>query len=217
MMVETQNARCGWCRHKTVMLPLKDTTSLNDGPPYSGDRPGWQGFRCSGCDAPSFAFGFFEVAGGNIQAFLPQHWYPRGPLVRGYPTSVPEPIAKVAVEAHGCLSVEHHQGALMCARAVIEASAKAKGITSGVLEKKIDALFAGGFIYEHVKEAAHEIRHVGNEAAHGDLVDDPISSEEANAVLELMDMVLDGVFISPGKAAAQKAAREAKKAQNSGA
>ncbi|BFP50133.1 hypothetical protein KCMC57_65010 (plasmid) [Kitasatospora sp. CMC57] len=190
---------------------------MNEGPPYDGDRPGWQGFRCSGCDMPSFAFGIFEVMSGHVQAFFPQKWYPLGPLVRDYPKSVPESITKFAIEAHGCLSVGHHQGALMCARSVIEASAKAKGITSGSLEKKIDALFTGGFIYEHVKEAAHEIRHMGNEAAHGDLVDDPISSEEAYAVLELMDMVLDGVFISPGKAAAQKAARAAKKAQSSGA
>lgn len=98
------------------------------------------------------------------------------------------------------------------ARTTIEASAKAKGITSGNLVHKVDELFNQQLIYEHVRGAAHEIRHVGNDAAHGDLVDDPLTEKEALDVLGLMDMVLDGVFIAPAKTAAHAQARLARKA-----
>jgi hypothetical protein len=102
------------------------------------------------------------------------------------------------------------------ARAVVEAAAKAKGITSGPLIKKIDELHAQGLIYEHVKDAAHEVRHGGNEITHGDLVHEAISAEEAAAIVELMDLLLDGVFIAPGKTAAQRASRLAREQANHG-
>lgn len=73
--------------------------------------------------------------------------------------------------------------------------------------KKIEGLLAGGHIYPHVRDAADEIRHAGNDIAHGDLVDEPFTTDEAEAVLELMDQVLDGVFLAPAKSAEQKARR----------
>lgn len=110
-------------------------------------------------------------------------------------------LAAVAGEAHSCLSVQSFRGAVALARAVVEATAKEKGITTRGIQAKIDELIARGLIYEHVKDAAHEV-------AHGDLVDEPIGSDEAAVILELMDMVLDGVF-GPGKTAAQAARRQA--------
>ncbi|WP_326661724.1 DUF4145 domain-containing protein [Streptomyces canus] len=125
---------------------------------------------------------------------------------------MPSKIAKVATEAHGSMSVSHHQAAVLMARTTVEAVAKAQGITQGSLVVKIDELYNRHLVYEHVRDAAHEVRFVGNDAAHGDLVDKPINEDEAQAILDLMDMVLDGVFIAPAKTAAQKAARQAKKA-----
>ncbi|MEU2829164.1 DUF4145 domain-containing protein [Streptomyces lavendulae] len=143
--------------------------------------------------------------------FIPAGWYPKSPLVKEYPGSVPSKISKVAAEAHGSYSVGHLQAAVLLARTTVEAVAKAKGITQGSLVSKIDELYNQHLVYEHVRDAAHEVRFVGNDAAHGDLVEDPIDEEEAAAILELMDMVLEGVFIAPAKTAAQKAARQARK------
>jgi hypothetical protein len=175
----------------------------------------WMVYRCPGCGSLNLAQGatntdFFY----NEQPFefIAQAWYPQSPLTKVYPDSVPPQIAKAAVEAHGCLSVGHHQAAVAMARTTVEAIAKAKGTTHGKLVEKIDKLYEQKLIYEHVKDAAHQVRFAGNDAAHGDLVDDPISEDETKAILELMDMVLDGVFIAPAKTAAQKAAREEKKA-----
>jgi hypothetical protein len=73
---------------------------------------------------------------------------------------------------------------VVMARATVEATAKDKGITSGKLQSKIEQLAANGHISEAMKEAAHEIRFAGNDAAHGDLVGEPISVEEATEVVE---------------------------------
>ncbi|MEU6611578.1 DUF4145 domain-containing protein [Streptomyces shenzhenensis] len=140
-----------------------------------------------------------------------RRWVPDKPPVKAYPDSVPKAIAAVAAEAHSSLRVGNIQAAVLMARTTVEATAKAKGITSGNLVAKIDALYAQHLIYEHVRDAAHEVRFAGNDAAHGDLVDDPISAEESESIVELMDMLLEGVFIAPAKTAAQAAARLARK------
>ena len=176
----------------------------------------WKVFQCPGCKAPSLAQGL-AIGPFAGDSFVVAGWYPKEPLVKAYPEFVPASIASVAAEAHACLSVQSFRGAVALARAVVEATAKEKGITRNGIQTKIDELFAQGLIYEHVKDAAHEVRFAGNEVAHGDLVDEPISSGEAAAILELMDMVLDGVFIAPGKTAAQAARRQERRASDESA
>jgi len=68
----------------------------------------------------------------------------------------------------------------------------------------------------HIKDAAHEVRHLGNEMAHGDFID-PVDKEEAEAVLGLMDEILNEVYQSPAKVERQRAARLARKEENRGA
>lgn len=123
---------------------------------------------------------------------------------------VPPHIGDAATEAHRCYSIQAYRGATSLARAVIEASAKDKGITKGQLHAKIEALENSGHIRAHIRDAAHEVRHLGNEVAHGDFVD-PIEAEEAEEALALMGEVLQEVFQSPARVARVKAAREAKK------
>jgi hypothetical protein len=50
----------------------------------------------------------------------------------------------------------------------------AKEITRGAIQAKVDQLTGDGHISEAMKEAAHKTRLVANEAAHCDLVDEPI-------------------------------------------
>lgn len=209
--------RCGWCQHATVMMPVEHEPIIQQ-EQQVGSTPGslgWAVFTCADCGGASLSHGFYpELRPGKvyIHDFVPITWYPQSPLVKEYPDSVPPAIAKVATEAHGSMSVGHHQAAVLMARTAVEAVAKAKGVTQGSLVAKIDELYNRHLIYENVRDAAHEVRFIGNDAAHADLVDNPITEDEAVAILELMDMVLDGVFIAPAKTAAQRAIRQAKKA-----
>lgn len=137
-------------------------------------------------------------------------WFPQRPLSREFP-DVPAHIAGAAEEATMCLSIGAFRAVGALARAVVEATAKEKGITKGRLVEKIDKMAEDGHIRELVKEAAHEVRHFGNDMAHGDFVDE-ISEEEANEAIELMSEVLEEVFQAPARLARVKAARIAKKA-----
>ncbi|WP_328473661.1 DUF4145 domain-containing protein [Streptomyces sp. NBC_00448] len=215
MGVPTTN--CGWCGAFAAMEFVQFSVTATGGhapvPAAPGVRPRlvptfWEMYTCPACNAASIALVAHED-GEDESVFL--RWVPDKPPVRGYPDSVPKAIAGAAAEAHSSLRVGNIQAAVLMARTTVEATAKAKGITSGNLVAKIDALYAQHLIYEHVRDAAHEVRFAGNDAAHGDLVDDPISADEAATIVELMDMLLDGVFIAPAKTAAQTLARQARK------
>lgn len=123
---------------------------------------------------------------------------------------VPETVAHAAEEAHANLSVGHVMSAIIMARAVIEACAKNKGIDKGVLASKIQKLEEQGIIRSHITEAATELRHAGNEMAHGDFGDSP-SVDDAEDFLRIMDEILNEVFQSPQRTARLRADREARK------
>lgn len=107
--------------------------------------------------------------------------------------------------------VDAHRAAAILARAVIEATAKDKGITTGRLVQKIDAMYDARLIREDVRDGAHEVRYLGNDIAHGDFVE-PVSKEDADLVLTLMDEVLEEVFQSPARVKRRRDNRLAKKA-----
>ena len=138
--------------------------------------------------------------------FNDPEWYPQ-PVSRKEFPDVPEHIATAGSEAHACLGIGADRAACALARAVVEATAKDKKITKGLLHAKIDALFAGHFISEYLRDAAHQIRLFGNDVAHGDFAD-PVQRPEAELVVELMDEILAGVYQSPAKVGRLRAARE---------
>lgn len=164
---------------------------------------------CDNCDELSVANGevslsltYDSVDRGHVASALETNedgfdWFPK---VGSAPAidDVPEPIARAAREAFSSASVNNHMAAILMARTVVEATAKAKGIEKGTLAAKIDAMRDQGFIRPSIAEQAHEVRFMGNDMAHGDIADAPtaVDSEE---LLALMSEVLSEVFQGPAR------------------
>ena len=161
-------------------------------------------WTCDSCFRP--VCGIFTARGAVSD---PPIVWPTAVTYRTY-DDVPEAIASAASEAHQALGAKAPRASVAMARAVVEATAKDKGIPGRNIRDKIEGLAAGGHISESMREAAHEIRFAGNEAAHGDLVE-TISVEEAAEVVELMDAILERVYQEPAKVARVRASREARK------
>jgi hypothetical protein len=138
-------------------------------------------------------------------------WTPREVAGKEFP-DVPSHIGPAADEAHQCRSLQAYRASILLARAVIEATCKDKGITSGQLAAKIDKLEEKGFVRTFTKDAAHELRFLGNEMAHGDFVN-PIDADDAEAVLDVMDEILDEVYQGPARVQRMKTKRAAKAAK----
>lgn len=149
---------------------------------------------------------------GEPESYDRVRWSPPPGAWRTF-EDVPEPIASAASEAWFAYSAGAHRGALALARAVVEAAAKENGATSGNLAAKIDALAEAEKIRKATRDAAHEIRHIGNEVAHGDLTAN-ISPEEAEEVLVLMDEVLVELFQAGARLERARAARLRRKSSH---
>lgn len=110
----------------------------------------------------------------------------------------PEQIASAAAEAHQCHSIDAYRAAVILARAVIEATAKDHGITSGGIQAKIKAMSDTGLLRPLHTRQAQMIRSFGNDMAHGDF--DTVIDRMASAyLLTLMDSILNEVYVSPGE------------------
>jgi hypothetical protein len=174
-------------------------------------------FTCDQCGAMSVGEMIMDgdLGGMNrVEYFLEQaddmRWIPLHATGRDFP-DVPVHIGDAASEAFECHSIQGFRAACSLARAVIEATAKEKGVRMNGIAAKIDAMAESGFIRPHIQQAAHEVRHLGNEMAHGDFID-AVTSEESALALELMAEVLEEVFQSPARVARARAAREARRA-----
>jgi hypothetical protein len=129
-------------------------------------------------------------------------WFPERFTNHDFP-DVPDAIASVASEAYTCFDANAYRGAIILARAVIEATAKHQKIEGRTLEAKISGMAAAGMLTKHVVAAADAIRDSGNAVAHGDFAEYTIEveEEEVSEVLDLMSLVLQEVFQSPAKSA----------------
>jgi len=147
----------------------------------------------------------------NEIGMVAQFW-PTSVKGKSFP-DVPKPLADAASQAHLCLSAGSAIGAVAVARAVVEAVAKDHGITKGDLKSKIEHLHAEGHISATMRDAATEIRFAGNEAAHGDLVDERPGVDDATEIVGLMDSVLNRVYQEPAIVAKIRTKRELRQQQ----
>lgn len=204
------NATCGRCGYKTWMREAGEAVVIEPAEGYGDRQREEQAHACASCGRLSIrTVTYTYESDPDYSEVLNEEWIPHHLDLREF-NDVPAHIAAAASEVTQCLSAGAYRAAGALARAVIEATAKEKGITSGQLGTKISAMHEQVLIRGHIKDAAHEVRHFGNNMAHGDFID-PIDKEEAAVAVELMCEVLNEVFQSPAKIARATAAREAKK------
>lgn len=203
---------CGYCKNRAHMTPRwGHSLEILDTSQWVGEGA----FTCDHCGRASLGIVAMH-SGADLSAEGVDHrmgrsnavaaWLPATGAVREF-DDVPEPIRSSASEAFACASIGSNRAAILMARTVIEATAKDKGVTSGRLIAKIDALRDANLIRPDVAEAAHEIRLMGNDMAHGDHLD-AVDATEADEILELMADVLEEVFQAPARLAARRARRQ---------
>lgn len=206
------NRRCWHCDTRSHMTRISDPTLTNDQAAVLAT------FRCDECGYPSVALGdaswvrtgqksALEILDGNNTKGLV--WLPHTKEADDFP-DVPTHIANAATEATLCLSIGAYRAVGSLARAVIEATCKDKHAKGGNLQERIDALHAADHIRKHTKAQAHEVRHFGNNMAHGDFADD-VDQAEGEEIIELMKEILDEVYQSPARLERRKNARLASK------
>ncbi|MDP9692695.1 UNVERIFIED_ORG: hypothetical protein J2X79_000224 [Arthrobacter globiformis] len=210
---------CAWCdAHSNMILVSRGYLSSLE----RVDAPAqWvqAAFTCNHCGRMSIAAATLSrttsTPGDQDNSWWGRQqitWTPESVSGREFP-DVPPHIASAADEAFRCRSISALRAAIIMARSVIEATCKDHGKVKGQLAAKIDAMTEAGFIRPFTQEAAHELRHLGNDMAHGDFVDD-VGTDDADAVLGVMAEILAEVYQGPARIASMKAKRLAAAARS---
>lgn len=192
---------CGYCGQKCHFTP-SGTPLFNRNVPRDAQSFCEQSVTCDSCGRMSVFYvdavkGVGQkVANNQMLQFWnendPTEWWPCWVEGQSF-DDVPDHISAPASEAHRVFSIGAVRSAVLMSRAVIEASCKDKGITSGLLASKINAMHNAGHIDAFTKEVAHTIRTFGNDMAHGDFIVD-LDKEDAREVLVFMDNFLLQVY-----------------------
>lgn len=120
---------------------------------------------------------------------------------------MPTNISQAASEAYACYSIGSYRAATLLARAVVEATAKDNGHNKGALVAKISAMEQARLISPNLAEAAHEIRLMGNAAAHGDFME-AITEQDCDDLLDFMSSILEEIYQRPANLARRKEQRQ---------
>lgn len=205
---------CAWCEVTTAMT-VHGRVQIQASAPYAQSAWVQQTFACNHCRKLSIASATFNPQNTVVQGdsntwwdAMNIVWTPVHAAGKAF-EDVPLHIASAADEAYQCRSIGGLRSAILLARSVIEATAKDCGISKGSLASKIDDLQAGQHIRPNTQTAAHELRFLGNDMAHGDFVE-AVDMDDAEAVLDVMSEILNEVYQGPARVARMQAKRAEK-------
>jgi hypothetical protein len=127
------------------------------------------------------------------------------------PEGVPEQMATEFREAQECAWSGHYLGAALVGRRVLQAAARdVLGGRRNDLKTEIDDI-PDERLNKALKDQAHQVRFIGNDAAHVD----PVVAEEVNELLDFVEQVLEALYVGPAKVKRLQDARDARKATKS--
>lgn len=140
--------------------------------------------------------------------------WPRGATRGPVPKEVPEEITQDYREATEVLSISPKASAAL-ARRCLQNVLRGNGIKERDLSKEIDSFTTRPDIPSDLKETVDAIRNFGNFSAHPitdittlQIID--VEEHEAEWCLDILDALFDHFYVRPAKAAARKAALNAK-------
>lgn len=192
-MADQHSILCPSCHEKTSVSVRATHNNSKNGYIY-------EIAECNGCD--------FHVLVKRVAASQN--------IINVYPSSlpkttdhrIPDDIKTDFDEALLCLSVGATRGAAILARRAVQTLCKDKGATAKDLKAQIDELFDKNIITQDLKDWAHEVRYVGNDAAHPN--DTDVDKNDAEEIIDLVESLCEVLYVAPAKAANRKKVREEK-------
>jgi hypothetical protein len=129
-----------------------------------------------------------------------------------YPTGGRQPLSNVPLEAANafdqakkCFTASLYEPCALMARKCVENVATLLGASGPNLKARIESLESAGHTNRQLSEWAHQVRMLGNDAAHE--VSSSVTQEDARDVLEFTEALLMYVFSLSARFAAFKARR----------
>lgn len=187
---------CPYCHRYTLLSERAIWDSHNYGRYWIGE--------CNFCHKGVLLKGSYEQ--------YPEEIYP-SPLPEPVDERIPPSIRGDFEEALKCFGIGAFRATGVMARRALQGCCLDKGAKKGKLQEQIDWLFGQGIITKNLKDWAHEVRLVGNDAAHPQkpTEDKPITKGDAKVILDLLRQFANILYVTPAIAAESRKSRQQKK------
>lgn len=168
---------------------------------FSNNKGIWKIAECPSCDGCVLIKMYMDQQGNiRIGAVYPS------PMPSPTDQRMPEKIRKDLDEAKSCLSVNAYRACAGMCRRAMQTACMEKGSSKGDLIDQIDEIHQKGVITVDLKDLAHTVRMVGNDALHPNA--DEVTPQDAKEILELAEQLMEVIFVAPERV------REMKKKQS---
>lgn len=114
-----------------------------------------------------------------------------------YPEYLPDIVGRHWLQSKRSLSGENWDAAVVMARSALQAALRDKGASGKNLKQEIDDLASRGLLPPIMKAWSHEIRNLGNDAAHPAETQDPASPQQASELVRFLDFFLECSYSLP--------------------
>lgn len=200
MVTEQTSIYCPHC-HKHTALSVADGRKyesvvgdyIKSGESIFTNRTGmwWIGV-CNSCSNCVLVRALKAPGGYAIHEIYPH------PLPKPLDGRIPDFIKKDVEEANNCLSIGANKAATGLARLILQLICLDKGATVGKeLYKQIEELSDKRVITDDIKEWAHSVRYVGNDALHPNKDSPKIEKEDAEDIINLVEQMIHILYIAP--------------------
>jgi len=213
--------RCPFCTIAISPVPQTGSTGLDvaemlyrDG---HGDRHRVGAVSCPECDRVFLlhADWTYDEVADETEISEESLLWPRASSRPPVAPDVPEQYASLAREAGLILTDSPRASAALSRRCLQQLLRDKAGAPAGKLNNEIEWAIANAGLPSHATECLHDLREIGNMAAHpnkstatGDYLE--VEPGEAEWTLDTLDALFDHYFIGPARTAARKAALAAK-------
>jgi len=172
--------------------------------------------QCCGCHKYILGIICYSVPGPSPCRWFYEAHYPLGEPNDSVSEHVPETIAADFKEALRCHWVKAYNATAEMCRRTVQATCIKHGATGKSLGDQIDGLAAKGIITAPLKDMAQAVRLGGNRGAHASDAEGPIGPEDAEALIEFTNHLLQHVYVMPGEMKKFDFSRSGRKAKAPG-
>lgn len=117
--------------------------------------------------------------------------------IEKHPDHWPATMGRFWLQAKRNLADENWDAAVVMARAALQSALRDHGASGGTLMQEIDGLAKNGTLPPIMSTWSHEVRQLGNTAAHPDPGQEPVSGQDARDLLSFLDFFLECVYSLP--------------------
>jgi hypothetical protein len=150
--------------------------------------------NCAGYVMVLWSASEFGRPGRGLHGFHVLPWPLR---INDYPEHWTETVGRYWIQAHRSAKDENWDAASMTARSALQVALREQGAQAKSLKGEIDILAAKGILPPHMKDWAHELRELGNEAAHPDQATAKAEPKDVLDVIEFLDFLLQYLYDLP--------------------